>query len=260
MSAVFDPLAVAAELYQARQQRQPVTGLAERHGLATLEQAQQVQQHLIARYLADGQSAIGSKLGLTDPRMQAALGLSQPLAGPLLSGWRIQGDILDSRQLLAPRVEMEVAFVFATGIDSTEVDDATLLGALAGVTPALEICDSAYDGWPRSLAEAVADNLSSGLFLLGEQLYPIDPQALGELSATLSNHGKKVAEGNASQCMGNPWNACRWLVQQRAREGHPVQAGEVLLSGALGPMLPIQPGDQLELEMGYLGRLDCAVR
>ncbi|SER58105.1 2-keto-4-pentenoate hydratase [Halopseudomonas bauzanensis] len=259
MSEDFQPNALADELYLARRQRQPGVGLAERYPLATLEQAQQVSECLITRYLADGQTIAGSKLGLTDTRMQAALGLDSPLIATLLSGWQVNGGSLDISQFLLPKLEMEVAFLFSAAIDDPEITDVALQQAISGVTVALEICDSAYQGGPRSLFEAVADNLSSGGFMLGEQYHPADPLALTELSATLTNHGKPIAEGNASQCMGSPWNACRWLVQERARDGNPVQAGEILLSGSLGPMVPIQAGDRLELEMGYLGRLGCAV-
>ena len=259
MSESFEPNALADELYLARRQRQPGVGLTERYPLMTLKQAQQVSEGLIARYLADGQTIAGSKLGLTDRRIQAALGLDGPLMATLLTGWQISGGSLDSSQFLLPKLEMEVAFLFSAAIDDPEVTDAALQQAVAGVTVALEICDSAYQGGPRSLFEAVADNLSSGGFILGEQYHPADPEALAELSATLTNHDKPIAEGIASQCMGSPWNACRWLVQKRARDGNPIQAGEILLSGSLGPVVPVQAGDRLELNMGHLGRLVCAV-
>lgn len=259
MSEDFQPNALADELYLARRQRQPGVGLAERYPLATLDQAQRVSEYLITRYLADGQAIAGSKLGLTDTRVQAALGIDSPLIAMLLSGWQISGGTLDISQFLLPKLEMEVAFLFSAAIDDPEITDVALQQAISGVTVALEICDSAYQGGPRSLFEAVADNLSSGGFMLGEQYHPADPQGLAELSATLTNHGKPIAEGNASQCMSSPWNACRWLVQERARDGNPIQDGEILLSGSLGPVVSVQAGDRLELNMGHLGRLVCAV-
>ncbi|TVP91381.1 MAG: hypothetical protein EA348_04305 [Pseudomonadaceae bacterium] len=250
---------LALAIHNARRQRLPLGNGAPRISPENIQQAKVVQQHLIDRYIAEGHKPVGFKLGLTDVRMQAALGLDQPLASPLMAGWQIKETTLDSHELIEPRVEIEVAFVFSRPVLQPDVDDATLLSALAGVTTAFEFCDSAYAGWPHSIAEAVADGLSFGRFMLGNTLHKVDPVSLARLTAKLMNHGELVAEGAGSQCMGSPLDACRWLVRQRALSGTPVQAGDVLLSGALAPMLPIRAGDYLSVDMGHLGTLECAI-
>lgn len=259
MKSTTDAQTIALALYNARRQGQPLGDGTPRLSPQTLAEASAAQQHLLAHYLAEGQRPVGSKLGLTDSRMQSAVGLDHPLSGELMADWQIKKPTLDSRTFIAPRVEIEVAFVFSRPLEQTAIDHATLLSALAGVTCAFEFCDSAYAGWPQSLPEAIADNLSCGRFMLGETLHPADPAALASLTARLSNHAALVAEGAGSQCMGSPLNACLWLVRQRAQAGRPVQAGEILLSGALAPMLPIKAGDWLSVDMGYLGTLDCAI-
>ncbi len=259
MNTTTDAQTLALAIHNARRQHLALGNGAPRISPENIQQAKIVQQHLIDRYIAEGHKPVGFKLGLTDTRMQAALKLDQPLAGPLMADWQIKHPTLDSREFIEPRVEIEVAFVFSRPVVQPDIDDATLVASLTGVTCAFEFCDSAYTGWPHSLAEAVADNLSFGRFMLGDTLHPADPTALASLTARLMNHGELIAEGAGNQCMGSPLDACRWLVSQRALAGTPVQAGDILLSGALAPMLPITAGDYLSVDMGYLGTLACAI-
>ncbi|SDT26792.1 2-keto-4-pentenoate hydratase [Halopseudomonas xinjiangensis] len=254
----FDTEAAALELFRARLTRKPCHAPGQRFAIDSLARAEQVQSALLAMYQKAGQEIIGYKLGLTDQRAQAATGIGQPLSGALLQAWQYwDGDAIPVAGLIEPRVEAEVAFVMSRTFDDPQAGLAKLLDSLGGALPALEICDSAIEGWPRSLFEALADNLCSGLFVLGSR--PVDPRSLdfAGLPMKLSRSGETLAEGNGSQCMGSPLNALLWLARQRAAEGNPLQAGDIVLSGALGPMQPVGRGDQLRLELGALGVLNC---
>ncbi|HDZ56923.1 MAG TPA: 2-keto-4-pentenoate hydratase [Pseudomonas xinjiangensis] len=257
-SIEFDADSAAKVLFKARQTRQPCESIAGPYGMDSLEKAQLAQQALLNMYRRAGQEQIGFKLGLTDFKAQKAMGLEQPLVGVLLQNWQYwDGDEVPFGQLNAPRVEAEVAFIFGQTLDDPELDEQGLLKGLAGVLPALEICDSAFQGWPRHLFDAVADNLSSGLFVLGAN--PIDPARVdfAGLKMSLYINNAIACEGSGTQCMGSPLAACLWLTRHLAAQGTPVQAGDILLSGALGPMQPASLGDSVRMDCGELGEVSC---
>lgn len=254
----FDAEAAARELFRARMTRTPCPPPGPGFGINSLERAMQVQGELLGMYQKTGQEVIGYKLGLTDQRAQTATGLDRPLVGALLQDWQYwDGDDIPIARLIEPRVEAEVAFVMSRTFDDPEAGIAELLNALGGALPALEVCDSAIQGWPRSVFDAAADNLCSGLFMLGSR--PVDAHNLdfSGLPMKLSCAGATIAEGSGSQCMGSPLNALLWLAREQARLGAPLQAGDIVLSGALGPMQSVGRGDALRLELGALGTLEC---
>ena len=250
--------AAASELFRARMTRSPCTSFGETHAIDSLERGTQVQHALLELYEKTGQEKIGYKLGLTEQRAQTATGIGRPLTGALLQGWQFwNGDEVPMARLIEPRVEAEVAFVMSRTFDDPQAGLNELLNALGGALPALEICDSAIEGWPRSVFEALADNLCSGLFMLGAN--PVDPRSLdfAGLPMKLARGGRTIAEGSGSQCMGSPLNALLWLAREQAGKGQPLQAGDIVLTGALGPMQPVARGDELRLELGALGVVDC---
>lgn len=254
----FSPDAAARELFRARLTRTPCTTPSERYGIDSFERAYQVQRALLGMYRGAGQEVIGYKLGLTDQRAQVASRLDHPLMGAMVQGWQYwNADDIPTAGLIEPKVEAEVAFVMSKTVDNPDATMSDLLDSLGGALPALEVCDSAIQGWPRSLFDALADNLCSGVFVLGTQ--PVDPRSLdlATLPMTLSRDKQVIAQGSGAQCMGSPLNACLWLARERARAGTPLQAGDIVLSGALGGMQPVARGDALKLELGQLGSLSC---
>ncbi|WP_339845696.1 fumarylacetoacetate hydrolase family protein [uncultured Halopseudomonas sp.] len=256
--AFFDPKGAAKQLYQARHNTEPCEPVAGTYEIHMLEQAYEVQDELIKKFNAAGHKVVGYKLGLTDPKAQAQMALNNPLFGKLVEGWGFAaGADIPTDKLIAPRVEGEVAFVFSAGIDDPDVDEETLKNSISKVLPALEICDSAFAGWPRSLFDAVADNLSSGFYVLGDDARDVHDLDFPNMTMQLFCNDEKAVEGDARQCMGSPLAACMWLVRELAERGTPIQPGDVILSGSLGPMQPIAKGDQIRLELNQLGTLEC---
>tara|TARA_R110002111_G_C5987366_1_gene371690 strand:+ start:1030 stop:1821 length:792 start_codon:yes stop_codon:yes gene_type:complete len=252
--------AIAAELLlAARAERAPRAAIAETHQIANLQQAYSAQQHWQRLSLAQGDSVRGYKLGVSNPAVQAKLGLPGPLQGVLMaSGLRQAGQELNYRDFIAPRAEIEVAMVFAHELTDPELDRSQLIAALQTVVPALEVCDSAIAGWPTTIFDAVADNLSSGAYVLGNQQNVPGALDLSQLIATLEINGEPVAEGNTGSAMGDPLEACLWLVRDRLKQGISIKTGDIILTGALTGLHPIAAGDQLTLRMGELGEVSCS--
>ncbi len=255
-------VAAALALREARATRTPIGRISDSHGIAGLEAAYAVAE-VNTRALQDaGRRVIGHKVGLTSKAVQTQLGVDQPDFGLLFDDMEfLNGQELPDGRLLQPKAEAEVAFVVGRDLGG-EVGGPTpsyteFLASLAYALPALEIVDSAITDWKITLVDTVADNASCGVYVLGDQPVPIGALQLAELGMQLDKNGQTVSVGSGAACLGHPLRAAYWLAQTMARLGQGLKAGEVILSGALGPMVPIAPGDRIDARIGALGSVSC---
>ncbi len=205
-----------------------------------VESAYQVQRLLTERRLAGGARVIGRKIGLTSPAVQRQVGVDRPDFGVLFEDMRYRdGEEIPIGRLLQPRVEAEVAFILARDID----DASDVRGAVALAFPSLEIVDSRIADWRIGITDTIADNASSGVFVLGERGTPPDSCEPAEVMMTLRRGDDVVSQGTGRDCLGDPLNALAWLAATAIDIGTPLRAGDVVLSGALGPLVPVAPGD-----------------
>ena len=219
-----------------------------------VEQAYAVQQRLTRRRLADGARVVGRKIGLTSPAVQRQLGVDRPDFGVLFADMDVTGlPEVPSARLLQPKTEAEVAFVLGADLADGPLDDDRVRGAVAYAVAALEIVDSRIAGWDITFGDTVADNASSGLFVLGERRLTLAEFEPVEVSMTLRLGDEVVSEGTGAACLGDPLNALAWLARTAAEFGDPLRAGQVVLSGALGPMVATPPGSVVTADMGPLG-------
>ncbi|MEV4665462.1 fumarylacetoacetate hydrolase family protein [Micromonospora echinofusca] len=245
----------ADELFQARESGRPCPPLRGRLlPEGDVDTAYQVQQLQVRRWLEAGHRRVGAKVGLTSRAVQESFGVFQPDFGVLLDDMAVpDGAEVDLDRLLQPRVEAEVAFVLGADLPDERVTSADVIRAVDHVLPAIEIVDSRVAGWDISIVDTVADNASSGLFVLGtapRRLVDVDLRLCGMV---LEQAGEPVSVGAGAACLGNPLHAVQWLAQTLARSGDPLRAGDVVLSGALGPMVPVTPGAAYEARISGLG-------
>lgn len=202
-----------------------------------------VQSLGIARRVADGRRIVGRKIGLTSPAVQAQFGVYSPDYGVLLDDMLIADrEPLDIGRFLQPRVEAEVAFVLGRDLDSPTTHVADVLRATEFVLPAIEVVDSRITGWDIRITDTIADNASSGAVVTGTTPRRLDGFDLTELGMTLERDGEPVSTGSGAACLGGPVIAVAWLARAVAAHGKPLRAGEVILSGALGPMVAATTG------------------
>lgn len=219
-----------------------------------VEAAYAVQMAQVRRWRAAGRRMAGRKIGLTSEAVQRQLGVGEPDFGHLFGDMVFEtGQILPYGRLQQPKVEAEIALILAHDIDDPEVDAAGILAAVASVTPAIEIVSSRIADWKINIVDTVADNASSGLVMLGGPARRPDGLDLVNCGMTLSVNGQIVSRGKGSDCLGHPLNAAVWLARRSAALGSPLRAGELILTGALGPMAAVQPGDQVEAIIEGLG-------
>jgi 2-keto-4-pentenoate hydratase len=234
--------------------RVPCAPVRDLIGTDDLAAAYAVQRGLVQDRLSGQVTVVGRKIGATSEAVQQQLGVDQPDFGYLLSdmdvsgGARAGGAPISMRPLLQPRVEAEVAFRLARDIDVPE-DEITLAlvrDAVEVALPALEIVDSRIAGWDIGFTDTVADNASSGLFVVGDDGRSLDELEPRDVKMSLTINGEERSAGTGAACLGDPLEALRWLAVQAARFGDPLRAGHLILSGALGPFVPFAAGDRVE--------------
>ncbi|MDO0929948.1 2-keto-4-pentenoate hydratase [Streptomyces sp. TG1A-8] len=245
---------VADTLARAAQTSTPCPPVRDCLGEGDIAAAYAVQQVNIQRRLAQGHRVVGRKIGLTSPSVQRQLGIEQPDYGALLSDMAVlDGDVIPAGRLLQPKIEAEVALVLGGDLPHAQSTVADVLRAVDFALPALEIVDSRIADWDIGIVDTVADNASSGLFVLGASPMPLTGVDLRSMRMTLVKGGEKVSQGRGSDCLGGPLNAAVWLASTLAEAGDPLRAGDIVLTGALGPMADASPGDSFEARISDLG-------
>ena len=203
---------------------------------------------------AAGRRIVGRKAGLTAKAVQAQLGVDQPDFGVLFDDMRIaDGGILDPAGTLQPKAEAEIAFVLGSDLPSEHTTVAQAAAAIASVHAAIEIVDSRIADWKITFADTVADNGSSAFFVLADTGVPLDGLDLEGAAMEMRINGTVVSTGMGAAALGNPLNAAAWLAQTLAKAGEPLKAGDILLAGALGPMVALTPGDTVEAVVAGIG-------
>ena len=165
---------------------------------------------------------------------------------------------IDTSTLIQPKAEGEIAFVLKKDLMGPGVTAADVMAATEGVMACFEIVDSRIRDWKIQIQDTVADNASCGVFVLGDRL--VDPRDvdLATCGMVLEKNGEIVATGAGAAALGHPANAVAWLANTLGRLGMGLKAGEVVLSGSLGIMVPVQAGDSLRVTIGGIG--GCSVR
>jgi 2-keto-4-pentenoate hydratase len=252
-----DAIGAAVErLRNAAAVRVPCPPVRDLIDAADIGRAYQVQRHIIAAALAAGDRRVGRKIGLTAPAVQRQLGVDQPDFGTLLQSMTAVRDRpIAAGLLLQPRIEAEIAFVLASGITDRDPSLTATAAAIGEARPALEIVDSRIAGWDITIADTVADNASSGMFVLGEQRLTLDEFDPVAVTMAMTEDGTEVSAGSGGACLGNPLEAVRWLARAAVELGDPLRAGEVILSGALGPMVTVRPGSTYAATLTGLGQV-----
>ena len=259
----LDPAAAAAlaRLTAARAAGRPCPPVRTLLPDGDIGAAYAVQSAWLAAALAAGDRVAGRKIGLTNPAVQAQFGVGQPDFGTLLASMDCpQRQPVDAGRLLQPRIEAEIAFVLDRDLDMADPSPDDVLAATGAVVAALEIVDSRVAGWDISIVDTVADNASAGLFTLGEERRPPGRLDLAACPMRLWRGGAEVSSGTGAASLGHPAIAVAWLAATARSFGAPLRAGEVILSGSLGPVIPVAPGDHFTAEIGGLGTVTAEFR
>jgi 2-keto-4-pentenoate hydratase len=203
---------------------------------------------------AQGRRIVGRKAGLTAKAVQTQLGVDQPDFGVLFDDMAVaDGGMLDPARALQPKAEAEIAFVLGKDLLDHDTTPEMVADAVATVHAAIEIVDSRIADWKITFADTVADNGSSAFFVLARDGKPLAGLDLFTCGMVMEINGAVVSLGAGAAALGHPLNAAAWLARTLARRGEPLKAGDILLAGALGPMVALNPGDHVSAIVGGLG-------
>ena len=244
----------AHRLLAAYTSREPVEPLTATHEGMTLEDAYAIQLLQIDELLAGGRTVKGHKVGLTSGAMQRLLGVSEPDFGHLLDDFfYLEHAPIPVDRFLQPRIEPEVAFVLKAPLEGPGVTAHQALQAVDFVLPALEIVDSRIRDWKIGLFDTIADNASSGSVVLGSTPTAVGDVDLRRAGGTLHRNAELVGTGAGGAVLGSPLNALVWLANTVGARGVTLEAGHVVLPGAICAMVPVAAGDTVTATFAGLG-------
>lgn len=245
---------LSQNLFDAEQSRQGISPLIEEIPSLSVREAYQVQLTNIHRKIKSGQRITGKKIGLTSLAMQESLGVDEPDYGHLLDKMVIEnGGEIDYDQVMQPRVEAEIAFVLKEELTGPQVSTLDVLQATDYVVPALEIVDSRIEDWRITLPDTIADNASSGMYVLGDKPVAVNRYNIKQIGMALYKNGKLCNTGVGAAALGDPAYCVAWLANKLAEFDISLKAGEVVLSGALSAAVNAKPNDFFHARFANIG-------
>ncbi len=253
----------AQALRTAAESRVPVPALRDQFGFDQVDVStgyaiQEINTNLA---IALGRRVTGRKIGLTAKAVQTQLGVDQPDFGTLFEDMEFgDGVPIPMSRLIQPRAEAEVAVVLAHDLPAGRSHSfADIVRATAFVLPAIEVVDSRIADWNIKFVDTVADNASSGLYVLGGRPMKLSRVDVRAIPMSMTINGDEVSSGSGAACLGHPLHAARWLANTLSARGVDLRAGDVIMTGALGPVRPIGVGDTIVADFGPLGSVTTSV-
>jgi 2-keto-4-pentenoate hydratase len=250
---------LAAALMAAARDRAPIAPLTDAEPGMTALDAYRIQQLQVEARLPEEGPIAGYKVGMTSRAMQELLGIDQPDYGPVLSSMLVvDGAVLRRSNLIQPRVEAEIAFVLGAPLRGPGVDEEDVLGATAGVMAAIELIDSRIVDWRIRLADTVADMASSAAVVTSDRSVPIRDLHLAEVGVVMQRDGEEVSRGAGASVLGNPARAVAWLVNTLGELGVGLEAGHIVMPGAMHAAVPAEAGHAYRAVFDELGAVEVS--
>jgi 2-oxo-hept-3-ene-1,7-dioate hydratase len=251
---------LARELYQARKTRTQLRHFSKRYPQMSVEDGYAIQRAWVALELADGRSIKGRKIGLTSRAMQLSSQIDEPDYAPLMDDmFFANGADIPIERFIAPRIEVELAFILGKPLKGPNVTLFHVLSATDYVSPAIEIIDARIEQFDRETkaARKVFDTISdfaanAGIVLGGRPVRPMDVD-LRWVGALLHKNGVVEETGLAAGVLNHPANGVAWLANRIAPYDEQLHAGDVVLAGSFTRPTTAIRGDTLQADYGPLG-------
>lgn len=255
-----DALGKAKALYEARRTRTPIAPFTDADPGLGMADGYAIQQELVRLLLADGDRVIGYKVGLTSVPMQKMIGVDSPDYGPVLASTvYADGATVPLSDFIAPKVEAEIVFTLGAPLRGPGVTVEAARAAIAGASAGMEIVDSRIADWRIKLADTVADLASNGAMATAATSVPLgefDPRLTGMV---MTRNGELVDTAAGAAALGDPVAVVAWLANTLGEHGVTLEAGHVVMTGALHAAVPLSPGDVFTAEFDRLGTVSIRV-
>lgn len=239
---------IAAQLYHAEKENQPIPLLTATYPQITLDDAYDIQKRGQELRLDDGTIIVGRKIGITSRGMMEMLDCNTPDYGYLLNSMLIsEGEACKRQELNVPIVEGEIAFVLGEDLSGPGITTADILNATAWVTPCFEVCDARYPDWKVTVKDTISDNAGASRFVLGGHPKRISEVNLRCVGMVMEKNGLFVGSATGAEVMGTPLNSITWLVNKLAEYGDGLKKGDIVLSGAFMAAISCEKNDCFHL-------------
>ena len=246
------------QLHQAWENASQIPPITDSVPKITVEEAYQIQLKLMGKRITEGEAVVGKKIGITAKVVMKMLGVDQPDFGHLMSGMEFQeSQSLPFNKFCQPKGEGEIAFLLKKDLTGPGITRDQIIEATECVMPAFEIVDSRIQDWNIKIQDTIADNASAGAFVIGSSRTSLKGLDLATCGMVLKKNGEIIGTGNGAATLDHPLNAVGWLANTLGSLGMSLKAGEIILSGSLSVMFPIQSGDSLEMEIEGVGKTMC---
>ena len=248
------PAEWASALYRAGIDRKPIDPISDAAPETTLHDAYEIQRrHASLLAGADGRT-VGFKLGLTSKPMQDLLGVAEPDFGPILSSMTFEtGTSLELDRFIQPRVEAEIGLVLGAPLRGPGVSRDDARAVVRGAVPAIELVDSRIKDWKIRLVDTIADLASSAAIITGGPEVPIETFDLRLCGMVITRNGELVETGAGAAALGDPLVALAWLANTLAGLDTTLEAGWLVMTGALHRAFPVHRGDSIRADFDRLG-------
>jgi 2-keto-4-pentenoate hydratase len=257
---VTDANAKARALYEARRTRVPIPPFTDEDPSLGMADGYAIQRELVPMLLADGDTIVGYKVGLTSKPMQKMIGVDSPDYGPVLASTVFRdGDTVPLDMFIQPKVEAEIVFVLGERLAGPGVSVTDAHRAIAGAAAAMEIVDSRIENWRIKLADTVADLASNGAVAISSNVVPLegmDPRLVGMV---ITRNGEMLDTGAGAAALGDPVAVVAWLANVLGENGVALEPGHLVMTGSLHAAEPMNPGDVFRAEFDRLGSVTIRV-
>lgn len=246
----------ATELLDAEDRRLDRTPITDEWPDLDVETAYRIQDETLRRREARGETLIGVKLGLTSRAKQRRMNVDSPLVAWLTDAMILPaGEPIPQGSLIHPRVEPEIVFVMKTRLAGPGVSAATALSAVEAVYAGAEVIDSRYRDFRFTLPDVIADNASSGAFLVGPiARKPIDLDLAME-AVLVEVNGVVVDSATGAAVQGHPAEALALAANDLGRRGKAIEAGQIVLTGGMTDAVTAGPGARIGFHFTSLGSI-----
>ncbi|MEI3609165.1 2-keto-4-pentenoate hydratase [Pseudogracilibacillus sp. SO10305] len=249
----------AAQLYHAEKNRKQMEPLTETNPSLTVEHAYEIQLEIAKQKLAEGNSIIGKKVGLTSKAMQDMLQVNEPDYGHLFKDMELANKaVISTETMIAPKIEAEIGFVLKEDLVGPNITFLDVLMATDYVVPTLEVIDSRIKDWKIKLIDTVADNGSSAKVVIGEGKKYVHEVNVRTVGMTLFKNDEMISTGAGAAALGHPAEAIAWLANKLSSFDIVLKKGELILPGALSGAVQVEAGAHIKADFGALGSVEVS--
>jgi 2-keto-4-pentenoate hydratase len=250
---------ISQQLLEAEETCQPIDTISEKYPDMTYDDAYAIQLKTIEKKVKAGAVVVGRKIGLTSKAMQEQIGLNEPDFGVIVDN-RVfrEGEPILAKTMIVPRIEAEIGFLLKDELKGPGVTVIDVLNATAGVMPLLEVKDSRIKNLKPTIKDAIADNATSGIVILGGKLTPltcdIDLRLIGMV---FEKDGEVISTAAGAAALGNPAEPVSWLANKLMSYGITLRKGEFVMSGGLSRAEEVKSGSFFRATFDRLGSVSA---